>query len=87
MKVLNVLLGLLLVTAVVSAGYAETGKAKKAEVSCKDEFVKLDTDKDGKLSLKEFSAGNSAKKKAEAKFKMKDKNKDKALTEEEFCAK
>ncbi len=84
-----VLLVLLAVLFVSGMSFAATKGTSKQESKCDKEFVKADTDKDGKISLKEFLAIKKPKVKAntEVLFKEKDANTDGYLSKDEFCAK
>jgi hypothetical protein len=78
----------LLAAGVVMAGEGK-GKAKgegKGKEACKkgDFFVTADTDKDGKISLAEFTAACAGKKDVEAKFAAMDADKDGFVTKEEM---
>jgi len=69
-------------------GTDNAGKPR-LKMQCKDNFAKLDADKDAKVSLEEFKAIEHPKAKGipEDIFKSRDANNDGFLTEEEFCAK
>ena len=60
----------------------------KPKMKCQKRFMKLDADKDGKVTLQEFMA--RIKKhtggKAEEVFRKRDANGDGVLTKEEFCS-
>lgn len=58
----------------------------KPEMKCEQRFVQLDTNKDGKVTLQEFTAINHPGGKAEEVFKKRDANGDGVLTKEEFCS-
>lgn len=59
----------------------------KPRMKCEDRFVQMDTDKDGKVTLKEFMAVKHPKGNPEKLFKLRDSNGDGFLSKEEFCAK
>jgi Ca2+-binding EF-hand superfamily protein len=59
----------------------------KKEMRCEENFKNMDTDKDGKVSLKEFMAAKHHRGNPEDIFKAKDVDKDGFLTKEEFCTK
>ncbi len=63
-----------------------SGVVWAAPPDTKSEFMKLDADKDGKVSLEEYTkkVGEKQKKAAEARFKKADKNKDGFLVLDEF---
>ena len=81
MKITSSILAILLALGVSSNLQA---KGTKGKPKTKDEFTKLDTNRDGKLSLKEFLHGKSDVAAAEAEFKKKDTNGDGFLSKEEF---
>ena len=88
------LLMLMLGVAVALGGMNTAWAAPKKDKAKKKKdpaaaFKKRDTNGDGKVSLKEFTAGKDGKKKARAAkvFKKRDKNKDGSLTLAEFSAK
>jgi Ca2+-binding EF-hand superfamily protein len=63
---------------------------KTPEEECAEEFQKMDTDQDGKLTLYEYYIGNNARdigarNVARNAFATMDRNGDEVLTEEEFC--
>lgn len=82
MKALTAALVMTLVFAV--SGFAQD--RPRPELRCADRFAQIDTDKDGKVTLKEFTAINHPNGNAEQLFKSRDTNNDGVLTQEEFCA-
>ncbi len=65
---------------------AEEGKPKKEGKTIRS-FEEVDTDKDGKVSLVEFTTGKKKQEKAKKRFGRKDKDSDGFLTAEEYAAK
>ncbi len=57
----------------------------KRMMKCEEHFKAMDTNKDGKVSLKEFMAYKHPRGNAEKNFKEMDANKDGFLSMEEFC--
>ncbi len=82
----------LCILALSAAVSLQAGEKKKpaeggaAKATPEEHFKKLDTDKDGSLSLAEFQAGKPDAAKAEAAFKKLDTNSDGKLSLEEFSA-
>ncbi|MCP5536201.1 MAG: hypothetical protein H7A51_08205 [Akkermansiaceae bacterium] len=72
----------LLFCSVASAAKEKGNKGAKP----KKTFATVDTDKDGKISLAEFSVGAKDEAKAKKQFEKKDKNSDGFLSQEEFAA-
>ncbi len=70
-----------------AASTAEEGKKKKGGQKAKRTFEQVDTDKDGKISLAEFTTGMPSQEKATKIFGKKDKDADGYLTAEEYAAK
>jgi Ca2+-binding EF-hand superfamily protein len=62
------------------------GLAMAADKKAADPFTAMDTDKDGKVSLKEFQAGKKDAGAAEKDFKAMDKNGDGSLSKDELGA-
>lgn len=62
------------------------GKAKRPHLSPEERVKKMDTDKDGKLSLDEFKAKKKDASKAETRFKKIDANNDGFVTVDEMKA-
>lgn len=88
MKTFQVFLGIVLAIAIIySVSDVSAQKRPRQGGGCEENFAKLDTDKDGKVSLKEFMAVAKDKDKADEFFKLKDSDKDGFLTKEEFCSK
>ncbi len=54
-------------------------------MKCEDHFTSLDANKDGSVTLEEFSAVRHPRGNAKDIFKMRDANSDGSLTVEEFC--
>jgi Ca2+-binding EF-hand superfamily protein len=77
--------GIVVVTGVLSF-LVLSGVVGAATPDTKSEFRQLDADKDGKVSLEEYTKklGDKQKKSAEARFKKADKNKDGFLVLDEF---
>lgn len=88
MKFSKLVLTIALAMAVMNCGsYVFAQDPPKPEMKCEKRFVELDTDKDGKITLKEFMAINHpGGAKAEERFKARDTNNDGVLTKEEFCS-
>ncbi len=89
MKVSKAVLAFALVLAVIMGGsYGFAQDTPKPRMKCQKRFIKLDADKDGKVTLQEFTApiGKHPVGKAEEIFKMRDANGDGVLTKEEFCS-
>lgn len=70
-----------------AAEQAVKGSGKAGVKRCEERFTALDTDKDGKVSLAEFTAEKHPGGKAENIFKSKDADNDGFLTKDEFCSK
>jgi Ca2+-binding EF-hand superfamily protein len=86
MKTLKLFLGVILAIAVItSISNVSAQKHPRHEMKCEDNFTKMDTDKDGKVSLKEFMAVKHPGGNPEDIFKSRDTDKDGSLTREEFC--
>jgi len=88
MKIWKAVLGTALsvtVTIGISSVFAQ--ESPKPEMKCEQRFSELDTDKDGKVTLKEFMEIEHPKGNAEEIFKSRDTDKDEVLTKEEFCSK
>ena len=66
---------------------AEEGKPKKEGKKARPSFEAVDTDKDGKVSLIEFTTGKKNQEGAKKRFGRKDKDSDGFLTAEEYAAK
>ena len=86
-KLFIVGLSSVLLTAVATAEEGkEKGKGKgKGQRPAPRAFEEVDTDKDGKISLVEFTTGAKDAKRAEAMFGKKDKDADGFLTTEEYA--
>lgn len=82
--IITIGLSSLLLTAI---GHAEEGKGKKGGKKSKRTFEEVDTNKDGKVSLVEFTTGSKNEEKAKKRFAKKDKDSDGFLTSEEYAAK
>jgi len=82
--IITIGLSSLLLTAI---GNAEEGKGKKGGKKSKRTFEAVDTNKDGKVSLVEFTTGATDEEKAKERFTKKDKDSDGFLTSEEYSAK
>jgi hypothetical protein len=70
----------------VGASTLAAQENRRPRMRCEENFVKMDTDKDGKISLAEFSAVDHPRGDAKALFKEKDADKDGFLTKAELCA-
>lgn len=88
MKALKICLSISLALSVILCASILTAQKKpKPMMRCEENFVKMDTDKDGKLSLAEFKAGEHPRGNVEKLFNVKDADKDGFLTKEELCSK
>ena len=88
MKIIRVFVGIILVGAIIyCVSDVSAQKRPRQVMGCEENFAKLDTDKDGKISLKEFMAVAKDKDRAEELFKSIDSDKDGFLIKEEFCSK
>lgn len=86
MKTLKLFLGIVLAIAVVTTiSNLSAQKHPRHEMKCEDNFTEMDTDKDGKVSLKEFMAVKHPRGNPEEIFNSRDADKDGFLTKEEFC--
>lgn len=85
-KVISIVACVTVVLLAAGVAMAGEGKEKGKAVACKkgDFFTTADADKDGKLSLAEFTAACAGKKDVEAKFAAMDADKDGFVTKEEM---
>lgn len=58
----------------------------KLDMKCETRFAEMDTDKNGQLTLEEFTAGKHPGGQSADVFNSKDANGDGVITPEEFCA-
>lgn len=68
---------------------AEKSRAQQVgtlPLGCESRFARLDTDHDGKLTLKEFEAMQNPGGRSEGLFRIRDLNQDGFLSKQEFCA-
>ncbi|MBN1653331.1 MAG: EF-hand domain-containing protein [Deltaproteobacteria bacterium] len=72
---------------IISADVSAAQDGKRPIMRCEKNFVDMDKNKDGKISLEEFSAVKHPCGDAEDLFKQRDADKDGFLTKEEFCSK
>ncbi len=87
MKKLFVIPGIILALSIISgADLISAQQRPNPQMRCEDNFAKMDTDKDGQVSLKEFLAAKHQRGNTEALFKAKDKNNDSFLSKDEFCS-
>lgn len=87
MKFSKVVLAIALVMAIMMGGsYVFAQDPPKPEMKCEQRFIAMDADKDGKVTLKEFTAVKHPGGNAEEIFKMRDSNGDGVLSKEEFCS-
>jgi hypothetical protein len=89
MKISKAVLAIALVMAIMMGGtyvFAQDPPKPKPEMKCEQRFIEIDADKDGKVTLQEFTAIKHPGGKAEEIFKMRDANGDGVLTKEEFCS-
>lgn len=77
---------LMSIVLLISSNSVYAQKNERPYLRCKDNFKAMDTDNDGKISLKEFRAVKHSRGNADDVFKNRDANKDGYLTMEEFCA-
>lgn len=85
MKLSVITLSTLLLGSVAFAQDATPAASPKKKASTEDRFKKYDKDKDGSITLEEFTKGAKDPEKATAAFKKKDKDSDGKLTLEEFA--
>lgn len=86
MNKIPLILRIVLSVAVAAAlNNAFANEKEKARTSCKDIFIKMDANKDGKLSLAEFQKNTHPGDHAPT-FKDLDSNKDGSITKDELCS-
>lgn len=87
MKVLKLFLAVVIgVAFILSAEDLSAGRHSGKMMKCKDRFIEMDANKDGKISLEEFKAVKHPQGDPDELFKSRDADKDGALTEEELCS-
>ena len=87
MKVTKILIGMFLISGlIIDVTDLSAQTRPRARMQCEDNFKIVDTDKDGKISVKEFMDFEHKRANAEANFKLRDADKDGFLSLEEFCS-
>ncbi len=74
------------ITIIADSAILSAQNRPRPKMQCEENFIKADTDKDGKISINEFKAITHPKGIApENMFKSKDSNGDGFLSKDEFC--